>query len=190
MPAAQAASPTSSKPPVPMSETNDLRFILTTPDLCVAELPCGKEFLSQDCAGGGLRAQDRWGMLDERIEIEGFRRRSDIMIRFSFGETSLLTVLLGLVSCPSLEAAPDSRSVFRSGFAERDISPAIGMEEPGGYGKAFHEAFHDPCKARAVVFDDGKTRVAIVGIDALFIRRQTVQAVRSAIKKRCGMSRV
>ena len=42
-------------------------------------------------------------------------------------------------------------------------------------------------QGRAAVFDDGKTRVAIVGIDALFIRRQTVQAVRAAIEKRCGI---
>ena len=61
------------------------------------------------------------------------------------------------------------------------------MEQPGGYGKAYHQSFHDPCKVRAAVFDDGKTRVAIVGIDALFIRRQTVQSVRAAIQKRCGI---
>lgn len=83
--------------------------------------------------------------------------------------------------------SPAPSAVFKAGFAERDISPAIGMEQPGGYGKAYHRSFHDPCKARAVVFDDGKSRVAVVGIDALFIRRQTVQAVRNAIQKRCGI---
>jgi len=109
------------------------------------------------------------------------------MIRFSCGGTSLLAMVLPLLFSSLREAAAAPQSVFKAGFAERDISPAIGMEQPGGYGKAFHQAFHDPCKARAVVFDDGKTRVAIVGIDALFIRRQTVQTVRSAIQKRCGI---
>jgi hypothetical protein len=61
------------------------------------------------------------------------------------------------------------------------------MEAPGGYGKAYHAKFHDPCKARAVVFDDGRARVAIVGIDALFIRKQTAAAVRQAIHDRCGI---
>ena len=84
-------------------------------------------------------------------------------------------------------ASPAARPVFKAGFAERDISPAVGMEQPGGYGKAKHRSFQDPCKVRAAVFDDGSRRIAIVGIDALFIRRQTIQSVRGAIQKQCGI---
>lgn len=86
-------------------------------------------------------------------------------------------------------AAPVPRDtiVFKAGFAERDITPDIGMEQPGNYGKSYHRSFHDPCKVRAVVFDDGTKRVALVGVDLLFISRSIVLETRAEIQKRCGI---
>jgi hypothetical protein len=75
-----------------------------------------------------------------------------------------------------------------TGYAERDISPDIGMEQPGGYGKSYHRTFHDPCKARAAVFGDGKSRVALVGVDAGSVSRALVQQCREEIAKRCGIA--
>jgi neutral ceramidase len=85
---------------------------------------------------------------------------------------------------PGTQPAP----FLRVGFAECDITPAIGMEQPGGYGKAFHRTIHDPCKVRAVVFDDGRSRVALVGVDALMVPRHLIDAVRAEIQKRCGIA--
>ena len=76
---------------------------------------------------------------------------------------------------------------LKVGFAERDITPEIGMEQPGNYMKQFHRRFHDPCKVRAAVYDDGARRVAIVGVDTLTIPRAIVLQARAEIQARCGL---
>lgn len=95
-----------------------------------------------------------------------------------------LLVCAGIASVPAAHAA---EPVFRAGFAERDITPSIGMERPGGYAKAFHTRFHDPCKVRIAVFDDGARQLALVSVDALVVPRPLVLQARTEIEKLTGI---
>lgn len=92
----------------------------------------------------------------------------------------------GKMSGSSMQGKGDE-SLMKVGFAELDVTPEVGMEQPGGYGKAFHRSFHDPCKVRAAVFDDGRKRIAIVAIDALMVHHSLVKSVREKAEARCGI---
>ena len=94
----------------------------------------------------------------------------------------VVTLFAGLCAVDTGAATPEP--LLKVGFAERDITPELGMEHSGGYGKGpLYQTIHDPCKVRASVFDDGKQRVALVGVDAGDVRRPMVEAVRKQYTK-------
>lgn len=100
---------------------------------------------------------------------------------------SIILILTALFLASLSGKAQKSDAVLKAGFSEKDITPDIGMEAPGGYSKRHYKSYNDRCKVRAVVFDDGQKEVAIVGIDLLFIPRNLVQTARAEIQKRCGI---
>lgn len=93
-----------------------------------------------------------------------------------------LVVWAGMAVAGDLRAGP-----VQAGFAERDITPAIGMEQPGGYAKIFHQRLHDPCKVRIALVDDGQSKIVLVSVDALLVPRPLVLAARKAIETATGI---
>lgn len=104
-----------------------------------------------------------------------------------FNERMIRLPLAPLIVAVMAAALSAAEPGIKAGFAERDITPEIGMEQPGGYGKAFHRALHDPCKVRVALFDDGRRKVVLVGLDSLIVPRSVVLEARAAIQKAWGI---
>jgi hypothetical protein len=69
--------------------------------------------------------------------------------------------------------------MIKTGFYEADITPAIGMERPGNYFKVFIREIREQLKVRACYITDGKTEVALVGIDTCSISPEISDPVRA-----------
>ncbi|MDP6034512.1 MAG: neutral/alkaline non-lysosomal ceramidase N-terminal domain-containing protein, partial [Verrucomicrobiota bacterium] len=92
----------------------------------------------------------------------------------------LLYFTLLITFATQLSAAP-----FRAGAAKADITPELWPVQMIG---SFHERLaakaHDPLHARAVVTDDGNTRLAIVIVDNCLIGRNYIDAAKAIIARK------
>ena len=71
--------------------------------------------------------------------------------------------------------------MIKTGFYEADITPAIGMERPGNYFKVFIREIREQLKVRACYITDGKTEVALVGIDTCSISPEISDPVKEEL---------
>lgn len=105
------------------------------------------------------------------------------MRRWFVGGCALLVgmTLCGLRSAPAQLGPPLKGPTLLVGFGETDITPWIG-EKPvflAGFGQNRKATgIHDPLYARAVVFDDGTTRFALVSVDLVGFFLPNVENVR------------
>ena len=76
---------------------------------------------------------------------------------------------------------------IRAGFGAVDITPPAGAQMPGGFFKQYSKGVRDPLWAVACAITDGKTSLALVGIDALFVGRDLVRSARAAVEQSVGI---
>ncbi|MFB3882372.1 MAG: neutral/alkaline non-lysosomal ceramidase N-terminal domain-containing protein [Armatimonadota bacterium] len=71
--------------------------------------------------------------------------------------------------------------MLKAGIAKLDITPPVGVRLAGFDERVFPSlAVHDPLWARAIVFDNGETRVGAVAVDLLGVSPEAVAAVRDS----------
>ncbi len=72
--------------------------------------------------------------------------------------------------------------MLKAGVAKVDLTPPVGVRMAGFASRSFPAlAVHDPLWAKAIVFDNGRRRVAMVGMDLIGIAEKFVSAVRDRV---------
>jgi neutral ceramidase len=93
-----------------------------------------------------------------------------------------LVLLIGLIS------ANASAQTLRAGVAEVDITPPIGAPMAGYYTPREATGTHDPLHAKALVIEQGGTKVAIVACDLVALPREISEQAREIIVKKIGLA--
>ena len=95
--------------------------------------------------------------------------------------------LLLAVSSSGTLLAQDAQQL-RAGAAAVDITPKLfPLNMPGGFSANMAEKAHDALHARALVFDDGKMKLAIVLVDNLGVARETADEAKFLASRRCDL---
>lgn len=84
-------------------------------------------------------------------------------------------------------AASGADANLRAGAATSNTSPWVGLSMNGGMGDNPVSDVHDELHARALVLDDGSTKLAFVVVDSCTIPRDVVVAAKGRIKRLSGI---
>lgn len=76
---------------------------------------------------------------------------------------------------------------MRAGAAQTNITPLIGASLAGYFHDRKARDVHDELFAKAIVLDDGSTRIAFVICDIIVVPGETVAAARRIIEDTCGI---
>ena len=98
----------------------------------------------------------------------------------------ILAVLI-LIS-PGVRSLGETPKVFRAGASAVDVSPKVlPALVNGGFLEARSDKVRDPLIARALVLDDGTTRLAIVVLDSCMMPRDLLDRAKTLARDRTGI---
>jgi hypothetical protein len=104
----------------------------------------------------------------------------------AFGKVLLcLTTVFVLGWITPTIAQPERQ--FRAGAATSNITPWLGITSNGGMQDRVPQHVHDELHARALVLDDGQTRLALVTVDSCMVPRQILDAAKKIVHQHTGL---
>ncbi len=93
-----------------------------------------------------------------------------------------------LVCLAAPRASAQGVPTLRAGAAVVDVTPKdFPVNMVGNFGQNIADRAHDPLYARALVLDDGKTRLALVVVDNLGVSRGVADEAKDRAARRCGL---
>ena len=105
----------------------------------------------------------------------------------NLGERLLVSLALFVCCSLCLQPAP-LRAELKAGAVKVDITPQQGVSLDGPISKNGPVlGVHDPLHARALVLDDGNTRLALVICDACFIGGEVFDSAKQQVQARTGL---
>ena len=78
-------------------------------------------------------------------------------------------------------------TMLKAGSAMANITPPLGTRIPGGFRPRYAENVDDELFAKAVVIDNGSTRVALITCDLIAIPEKIADAAKARIADRCNI---
>ena len=79
-------------------------------------------------------------------------------------------------------------TVLQAGAATSNITPWLGIAIPGSFRPRYGEDVDDELRAKALVLDNGETRIAIVTCDLIAMPQKVADATKTRIAERCGLA--
>ncbi len=106
-----------------------------------------------------------------------------------FSMRSLFLIILGAAYLMAIGAAakPADKGKLLAGVAEVDITPPVGYRMAGYYEERFSTGIHDPLKAKALVLQQGKEKIALVFCDLVGMSLPVTTNARAQASKRFGI---
>ncbi|HEY3321686.1 MAG TPA: neutral/alkaline non-lysosomal ceramidase N-terminal domain-containing protein [Planctomycetota bacterium] len=99
-----------------------------------------------------------------------------------------ITLILCLTFVFLLAHATDSHAALSAGAAKACITPALGTRMNGGVGPGYAKHVHDDLFVRALVLDDGTTRLAFAVVDTCLLDRPVFDEAKKLVQQHTGIS--